>query len=141
MTRLARLARTVRPAGRVPGVRTGQKALPQVRAAAASAELLNSVAVFSALGDGTRLALLAVLCAGGAMSIMQLTAGVDISRQAVTKHLQVLAQAGLVRDVKVGRERLWAFEPGQIEQARRSLELIARQWYDALEKLKLTVED
>jgi hypothetical protein len=58
----------------------------------------------------------------------------------VTKHLLVLAEAGLVRDVKVGRERLWEFEPAQIEAARKSLELIAQQWDHALLKLKKTLE-
>ena len=72
-----------------------------------------------------RLRLLAVLCLGGAMSITQLTSGTEISRQAITKHLSILAAAGLVRDVKVGRERLWEFEPGQLNEARRSLELLA----------------
>ncbi len=62
--------------------------------------------VFFALGDRTRLRLVAVLCAGGAFSIAQLTANTQITRQAVTKHLQVLADAGLVKDLKIGRERL-----------------------------------
>ena len=96
--------------------------------------------IFAALGDETRLRLIAALCAGGALSIAQLTAGTDITRQGVTKHLQVLAAAGLVRDVKFGRERLWEFSPEQIEEARRSLELIARQWDHALAKLKIAVE-
>lgn len=74
------------------------------------------------------------------MSIAQLTSGTDITRQAVTKHLQVLAGAGLVRDVKLGRERLWEFEPTQLEEARHSLEVIAQQWDHALMKLKLAVE-
>jgi len=74
------------------------------------------------------------------MSITQLTAGTDLTRQAVTKHLAVLAEAGLARDMKVGRERLWEFEPGQLEQARRSLEVIAAEWDHALEKLRLAVE-
>jgi DNA-binding transcriptional ArsR family regulator len=100
----------------------------------------GSAPVFAALGDETRLKMIAVLCAGGAMSIAQLTAGTDITRQAVTKHLLVLAEAGLVKDVKVGRERLWQFEPGQIEEARRSLELIAQQWDHALLKLKRNLE-
>ena len=51
------------------------------------------------------------------MSITQLTAGTQITRQAVTKHLHVLADAGLVRDVKIGRQRLWQFEPGQLDEA------------------------
>jgi hypothetical protein len=54
--------------------------------------------------------------------------------------LHVLADAGLVRDIKVGRERLWEFEPEQLEEARRSLEVIARQWDHALDKLKVAVE-
>ena len=96
--------------------------------------------IFAALGDETRLRLIAVLCAGGAVSITQLTAGTDITRQAVTKHLRVLADAGLVRDIKVGRERRWQFEPTHLDEARRSLELIAQQWDHALSKLKMAVE-
>ncbi|MEC5398089.1 ArsR/SmtB family transcription factor [Uliginosibacterium sp. H1] len=96
--------------------------------------------VFAALGDPTRLKLVAVLCAGGAFSIAQLTAGTEISRQAVTKHLQVLSDAGVVRDVKMGRERLWQLEPAQIEEARRMLEAIGREWDVALNKLKMFVE-
>lgn len=74
------------------------------------------------------------------MSIAGLTAGTDITRQAVTKHLLVLADAGLVRDVKVGRERLWEFEPARLDEARRSLEVIAQQWDHALSKLKASLE-
>ena len=96
--------------------------------------------VFAALGDATRLRMVAMLCAGGAFSIAQLTHATDISRQAVTKHLQVLAQVGLVRDVKQGRERLWQLEPGQIDAARRSLEHIGREWDAALGRLQRFVE-
>ena len=97
--------------------------------------------VFFALGDKTRLQMIAVLCAGGAFSIAQLTANTDYTRQAVTKHLEVLADAGLVQHVKVGRERLWQFEPGQLEEARKSLELIGQQWESALGRLKSFVEE
>ncbi|HLS54946.1 MAG TPA: metalloregulator ArsR/SmtB family transcription factor [Zeimonas sp.] len=103
-----------------------------------SSETLASV--FAALGDPTRLKLVAVLCAGGALSIAQLTASTDISRQGVTKHLQVLADAGVVRDLKLGRERLWQLEPGQIEEAKRTLEVIGRQWEVALGRLKTFAE-
>jgi DNA-binding transcriptional ArsR family regulator len=96
--------------------------------------------VFFALGDATRLRIIAILCAGGAFSITQLTASTEISRQAVTKHLQVLAGAGLVRDIRMGRERLWQFDPAQVEEARRSLEIIGRQWDQALHKLKAFAE-
>jgi len=110
------------------------------RAPLKKAALRSCASIFAALGDETRLRLVAVLCAGGTLSIAQLTAGTDITRQAVTKHLQVLAGAGLVRDVKVGRERLWEFDPAKLEEGRRSLDAIAQQWDHALMKLKLTVE-
>lgn len=97
-------------------------------------------AIFFALGDKTRLQLVAVLCAGGAFSIAQLTDNTDLTRQAVTRHLQVLADAGLVTDVKSGRERLWQFEPGQMDKARESLEIIGRQWEHALGNLKAALE-
>ena len=96
--------------------------------------------VFAALGDPTRLRLVMLLCAGGALSIAQLTASTDISRQGVTKHLEVLAQAGVVQDVRAGRERLWQLDPTQIEAARQTLEVIGRQWDVALGSLKAFVE-
>ncbi len=96
--------------------------------------------VFAALGDPTRLRLVAALCAGGALSIAQLTTGTAITRQAVTKHLEVLAGAGLVRDIRQGRERLWELEPTCIDAARRSLDAIAQQWDQALQRLKTFVE-
>ncbi len=102
--------------------------------------LPNSAPIFAALGDKTRLRLLAVLCTGRAVSIARLTSGTQITRQAVTKHLHVLADAGLVRDIKVGRERLWEFDPTRLEEARRSLDMIAQQWDHALYKLKMAVE-
>src|SRR6185312_16198434 len=96
--------------------------------------------VFAALGDPTRLRLVAALCAGGALSIAQLTAGTAITRQAVTKHLEVLAGAGLVHDIRQGRERLWELQPSRIDEARRALDVIAAQWDQALRQLKAFVE-
>ena len=96
--------------------------------------------IFAALGDPTRLKLVAALCAGGVFSIAQLTANTAISRQGVTKRLQVLADAGVVRDVKLGRERLCQLEPGQIEEAKRTLDVIGREWEVALGKLKTFAE-
>ena len=107
-------------------------------ALARSGEAIASV--FAALGDPTRLKLVAVLCAGGALSIAQLTANTEMTRQGVTKHLQVLADAGVVRDVKIGRERLWQLDPKQIEEAKMTLETIGRQWELALGRLKSFVE-
>ncbi|GAB1595646.1 ArsR/SmtB family transcription factor [Lysobacter claricitrinus] len=113
----------------------GAAALPDI---ATSSDALARV--FAALGDPTRLRLVTLLCAGGALSIAQLTASTEISRQGVTKHLEVLAQAGVVQDVRSGRERLWQLDPVQIEQARRTLEVIGQQWDVALGSLKAFVE-
>lgn len=102
--------------------------------------LRNSVLVFAALGDKTRLDLVARLSAGGPLSITRLTAGADVTRQAITKHLNILAGAGLVRDIRVGRERLWEVETRQLEEARRCLDRISSQWDEALARLKRAVE-
>jgi DNA-binding transcriptional ArsR family regulator len=120
---------------------SARNAKPPTRGARSIAASSDALAgVFAALGDPTRLKLVAALCASGALSIAQLTATTDISRQGVTKHLQVLADAGVVRDVKLGRERLWQVEPAQIEEAKRTLEAIGRQWDIALGKLKAFAE-
>jgi DNA-binding transcriptional ArsR family regulator len=103
-------------------------------------DIRGSAPIFAALGDKTRLDLVARLCSGGPLSIARLTAGADITRQAITKHLNILAEAGLVRDIRVGRERLWEVETQQLEEARRCLERISSQWDDALARLKLAVE-
>lgn len=92
--------------------------------------------VFFALGDDTRLRLISMLCAGGAFSTTELTMTTEISRQAVTKHLQVLASAGLVRNLRVGRERLWQLDEEHIDQARRTLDTIGQQWQQALVHLE-----
>src|SRR5262245_4222488 len=107
--------------------------------ALAKADLEHSAAMFAALGDETRLRLVSSLCSGD-RSISELTSGTDITRQAVTKHLHVLADAGLVRDVWSGRERRWQLERQRLLEARRSLELIEQQWDVALAKLKRAVE-
>lgn len=96
--------------------------------------------LFAALGDSMRLALVRRLATEGALSVTRLTEGTRISRQGVSKHLAVLARAGLVRSERHGRERLWALTPGQIDQARRALEQISREWDDALGRLRRLVE-
>jgi DNA-binding transcriptional ArsR family regulator len=97
--------------------------------------------VFAALGDETRLSVLAKLTNGEPLSISRLTAGTDLSRQAVTKHLRVLEGAGVVRSVRVGRENLFELEPKPIEDARKYLAHVSEQWDDALARLKSLVED
>jgi len=97
--------------------------------------------MFAALGDENRLAIVARLCSHGPLSITRLTAGSTVTRQAVTKHLSVLSRAGLVRDVRRGRERIWQIEPAQMEAARSYLEQVSKQWDEALSRLKKFVEE
>lgn len=97
--------------------------------------------IFAALGDETRLSVLARLAGGEPRSITELTEGTKLTRQAVTKHLKVLEEVGVVRAAKVGRESQFALEPKAIDDARAYLEKVSRQWDDALARLKSFVED
>lgn len=96
--------------------------------------------VFAALGDETRLALLARLSEGRPLSITRLARGSRVTRQAITKHLHVLANAGLARATRAGRERMWELEPERLDVARRYLEHVSDRWDDALARLKRLVE-
>lgn len=97
--------------------------------------------VFAALGDETRLSLVATLSSGEPASIAQLTAGSRITRQAVTKHLRVLENAGIVRNLHVGRESLFAFDPRPLSELHDYLDRMSRRWDDALARLKDFVEE
>ncbi len=96
--------------------------------------------VFAALGDETRLALIAKLAGGEARSISQLTTGSKLTRQAITKHLRVLETAGVVRGVREGRESLFELDPRPIQGITKYLEAVAEQWEEALGRLKTFVE-
>lgn len=109
-------------------------------AARGSAPLRESAPVFAALGDATRLRIVARLCDGGPQSIVRLTQGADVSRQAVTKHLRVLEEAGLVRSDRDGRERVWEIRTRRLAQARQCLDRIADQWDAAIGRLRTLVE-
>ena len=97
--------------------------------------------LFAALGDETRLALLATLSSGQPRSISQLTRGTRLTRQAVAKHLRVLANAGMVRCVRAGRESLYEYQPQAIVQMHQYLESVSREWDQALSRLQAFVED
>ena len=96
--------------------------------------------LFAALGNETRLGLMARLGAGGPLSITRLTEGTKVTRQAVTKHLRVLAGAGLVRSAGRGRTHVWEIEPARFDEARRWLDQIEGQWDEALGRLKASLE-
>ena len=107
----------------------------------AATELLNSAPLFAALGDTTRLRLVYRLYAEGSASISRLTAGTGVTRQAITKHLRVMQNSGLVRSTRRGRERIWQLNQQRLQDARRHLHLISKQWDDALARLRKFVED
>lgn len=106
-----------------------------------SSELRGTAPVFAALGDPTRLLLVSRLSSGEPLSITRLASGTRVTRQAITKHLHVLAEARLVRHTRQGREQLWELNPAQLREARRSLDIIASHWESALARLKAHVEE
>src|SRR6187402_2121666 len=99
-------------------------------------KLSEAAPLFAALGDETRLKLVSRLCREGPLSIVRLSEGTDVTRQAITKHLRALAEAGLVHDTRQGRERIWELEPKRIEKARQHLDRISQQWEAAIGRLQ-----
>lgn len=97
--------------------------------------------IFAALGDRTRLSLLSKLGDGQARSIAALSIDTALTRQAITKHLHVLQDAGLVASLRVGRESRFAARRETIDAARAYLDRVSRQWDDTLGRLKAFVED
>ena len=75
------------------------------------------------------------------MSITQLTAGSRVTRQAITKHLRIMERASLAQSHRRGRERVWQLNPARVSEASRYLELISRQWDEALSRLRHFVEE
>jgi DNA-binding transcriptional ArsR family regulator len=102
--------------------------------------LKTAAPLFGALGDRTRLGLVARLCEQGPLSITRLTAGTDVTRQAITRHLRVLAKAGVVRGMREGRESVWELQPRRLQEAQRHLDQISKQWDKALDRLRALVE-
>jgi DNA-binding transcriptional ArsR family regulator len=96
--------------------------------------------IFAALGDETRLALVSRLSEGDSCSIAALTEGTQLTRQAVTKHLRVLTDAGIVRSVKTGRENLFELDPAPLRAVRDYADVVSSQWDSAIGRLKAFVE-
>ncbi len=97
--------------------------------------------IFAALGDETRLSLIARLCRVSRQSISQLAEGTNLTRQAVTKHLQILERVGLVRSVRKGRETLFEFDAAPIETMTQYLELVSSQWDKKLSDLQAFLDE
>jgi DNA-binding transcriptional ArsR family regulator len=97
--------------------------------------------LFAALGDETRLFIIDRLCTRGPQSIAHLTTGSKMTRQAITKHLDALANAGIVRSERAGRERVWSVETARLAEARGYLYRVSARWDAAIERLRSLVED
>jgi DNA-binding transcriptional ArsR family regulator len=110
------------------------------RAEALAGAPRGAAPLFAALGDETRLRLVARLSAGGPASISRLSEHEQVSRQAITKHLAVLAEAGLVRTRREGRERICELAPARLADAHAYLDDVSAQWDDALDRLRRFVE-
>jgi DNA-binding transcriptional ArsR family regulator len=110
------------------------------RTAALVAPMPGTAPLFAALGDPVRLAMIARLSGDGPLATRDLQRNTGVSRQAITKHLQVLENAGLVSSDRVGRDRQWRMQAQQLAAARRFLEQISQQWDLRLARLKAFVE-
>jgi DNA-binding transcriptional ArsR family regulator len=107
----------------------------------ADKSLASAALLFAALGDPTRLTLLRQLSDGGPASISLLAEEFSMTRQGVTKHLQVLAAAGIIDGSRQGREQVWTLNPRRLAEGKRHLETIAAGWDDALTRIKLLAEE
>ena len=101
----------------------------------------DAAPVFAALGDGTRLRLVTRLSDDGPLSIARLSDGTGVTRQAITKHLKALADAGVVRGKRRGRERIWELQTRRLEMASRYLNEVSGQWDAAIGRLRAFLED
>jgi DNA-binding transcriptional ArsR family regulator len=102
--------------------------------------LTSAALLFAALGDPTRLTLLQQLSDHGPASISALAAKQSMTRQGVTKHLHVLAAAGVIDGSRQGREQVWTLNPARLADGRRHIDVIASAWDDALARFKILVE-
>jgi DNA-binding transcriptional ArsR family regulator len=96
--------------------------------------------LWSAIGDPSRRRVLDLVISNGEVSAWWLAGHVPFSRQAVSKHLAVLEQAGLVSRRKQGREVLYHVEADRLDQATRAMADLAAQWDQRLASIKRLAE-
>ena len=101
-----------------------------------AARLRDYAGLFSALADETRLSIVASLAGGKPQSITDLTSKSELTRQAVTKHLKVLAAAGLVHSEKTGRSNLFYLDLRPFKDMNEYLNFVAVTWDQSLGRLK-----
>jgi DNA-binding transcriptional ArsR family regulator len=96
--------------------------------------------VFRAVSDPTRRAILDRLRAGPA-PVNELAADFEQSRPAISKHLRVLKEARLVREERVGRERLYQLQPAPLQRLAGWVEGYRSFWQRSFEQLKSYLEE
>lgn len=115
--------------------------IPRRRARARPASDATELAsLFAALGDKARLQIVSRLCNEGPLSITRLTEGSNISRQAITKHLNALSAAGVIEGERSGRNCVWQIHTDRLTEAQRFLDQISAHWDDAIGRLQAMVE-
>lgn len=105
------------------------------------ADAVRAAPLFAALGDRTRLGIVTRLCRYGPQNTTRLTSHVNISRQAVTKHLLALERARIIQSRRSGRERVWALRQRRLEELKACMQQISREWDAALDRLRSMVEN
>ena len=103
--------------------------------------ILAAAPLFDALGDPNRLRIVVRLCESGPSSTSQVTGSVSVTRQAATKHLELLEAAGLVASSRRGRERIWSLQTRPLIDAGDYLTQLSRRWDAAIDRLRTYVED
>ncbi|MCB9455345.1 MAG: helix-turn-helix transcriptional regulator [Anaerolineaceae bacterium] len=97
--------------------------------------------VFVALADPARRKIIETLTEVGAKTATQLVPGLEMTRQGVTKHLNILADAGLVTIYQRGRDKYYVLTPEPLEEATLWISAIAARWDERLEALRQFLED
>ncbi|CAN5438912.1 hypothetical protein BH10ACT1_BH10ACT1_39300 [soil metagenome] len=92
--------------------------------------------MFAALADPTRRQILQAVGLRGATTATELAADLPVSRQAVVKHLQALALAGLVDSERVGREQRFRLTPAPLDEALRWMVEVGAAWDERLDRLR-----
>jgi DNA-binding transcriptional ArsR family regulator len=98
-------------------------------------------AVFVALADGTRRRVLELLASGGGATATQLAGSFPVTRQAIAKHLQVLADAGLATSERRGRETHWTITPEALTPAMHWMTSLGDDFQDRLSALQRHLAD
>ena len=103
--------------------------------------MTNEAVVFNALGDPTRLLIVKRLSVGNYLTITEVCSGLNITRQGVRRHLQVLEDAELINLKPMGRDVLVQLNPSTLEKAKKMIIALEQQWDKRLKALKNFVEN